>query len=159
MINNKIIIYVILFGALSGCASYYKAPTGIKTAQISFITNTRPVMVQAFANESCDILPYGVRLAYIDPALDSEGKYDGPKQIEAGKPLILTLKKTVNPFAGGSTCAMTFKFTPEARQEYIASLVIEGNTCKYNIKKKIGEKLVNIPDLKQLPKVCFTTNA
>jgi hypothetical protein len=83
MQNINTAVFMITLTALSGCTSYYKAPTGIQTAIISFETHTRPVMVQAFANQKCDALPQGVRLAYIDHVFDKQGKYGGPAQVKA----------------------------------------------------------------------------
>ena len=159
MKNTSILTYSIVSSLLTGCASYYKLPDGLESAQMSFRTNARPVMVQAFSNENCGSSSYGTRLAYIDPMFDSAGKHAGPTKIEAGKPLIFTLKKTTVPNFGGYTCGMTFKFTPEPGQEYVASLYLDESTCRYSVKKVVGSREESIPDLEKLPEVCYSNNA
>jgi len=130
----SIVLGIVL--CLSGCASYYKAPDGVPTAKISFVTNVKPVMIQRFDDSTCS---NGARLAYIGYGVGAS-KYRGPVYVEANKDLIITARigtpsppntGPVNILGATSCVTTTLRFVPIPGNEYEVEIQTTG--CNQNV--------------------------
>jgi hypothetical protein len=120
---------------LAGCAVPYQFSGSPQSATVIFSSDPDKVMVQAFADPSCNPNPEGTRLAYFFK--DHFDRRTGtPKHVPAGRAFVFTFRSRHDDGVSVTFCESTRSFVPDAGQTYRAHFVLTKRSCDVVVTKR-----------------------
>lgn len=142
--NNKkcqpsLIVCAIL---LSGCASHYKVPAEVPTAELTLMATSTPasktarsINILAIADEKCSPDKNGLMVAREFVTGNPDQVETAPTKIPAGAPFHFYGNYGDSRFAQNKACTIQASFSPKEGRKYRGVIIIQGdvNACDFGL--------------------------